>query len=126
MIRFTYNIIRQGILTPHPSGGVGGGFPFHPFLVQELRYLEVEARIVDEDDGIRLPLGDVALAEREVSEDGRQMEQDGNEAHVGQIFIMTHARAADFRHQVASEEAELGLWVFLAQRPHQMRGMEVA
>ena len=120
MIRFTDNIIRKGILPPHPSGGVGGGFPFHPLFVQMLCDFQVEARIVDKDDGIGLPLRDVLLAEREVAEDGGQMHQHGDEAHVGEFLIVSHTRATDFRHEVAAEEAELRFGIFFLERPHQM------
>ena len=39
---------------------------------------------------------------------------------------MLDARSARFRHQVASEKAEIGLAVNLAQRTHKARGMQVA
>ena len=54
------------------------------------------------------------------------MEQHGDEAHIGEFAVMAHAGAADSRHQVAAEEAELSRSVNIFQRLHQMRGMEVA
>ena len=93
--------------------------------VHELRDAEVEARIVDEDDDIRAPCHDILLAERHIAEDGAQMEQHGDEAHVSQIFVMAHTRAAFRSHEITPEETELSLRVFLLQGVHQTRGMEV-
>lgn len=91
-----------------------------------LRDVEVEARVVDEDHHIGLPGRDVALAHGHVPENGAQMEQHGHEAHVGQLAVVLHARAADSRHQIASEEAELGIAVLFFQALHQPAGMQVA
>ena len=48
------------------------------------------------------------------------------EPHVGQFAVVLHQRAAHGLHQVAAEEAELGLCIGLFQRLHQVRGMQVA
>ena len=87
---------------------------------------EIEAGIVDKDDHIGLPLHNIALAERHIAENGRQMEQHGHKTHIGQVTIMAHTGASDGRHQVASEKPERCLWVVLAQGTHEMTGMEVA
>ena len=92
----------------------------HPLFVQMLRDFQVEAWIVDKDDGIGLPLRNVLLAECEVAEDGGQVHQHGDEAHVGEFLIVSHARATDFRHEVAAEEAELRFGIFFLECPHQM------
>ena len=91
------------------------------------RDAEVEAGVVHQNQGVGLPLHNVALAEGHVGKDGAQVEQDGNEAHVGQVAIMLHRRvAAHGSHQVAPKEAELRLRVFATQGRHQVRRMEVA
>ena len=92
----------------------------------KLRDVKVEARIVDEDDDIRLPRHDILLAERHVAEDRAQMEQHGDETHVSQVLVMAHARATLCCHEVAAKEAELSRSIFLFQRMHQARGMEVS
>ena len=94
--------------------------------VQILGDIEIEAWIIDEDDHVGLPLHNVALAHGHVAEDGGQMQQHGHEAHVGQFAVMAHAGASDYRHQVAAEEAELGVGVVLAERLHEMAGMQIA
>ena len=90
------------------------------FLVQIFCNLQIEARIVDEDYGIGSPLCDVLLAEFQIAEDCWQMHEHRNESHVCQFLIVSHTGTADSRHQVAAEETELCLGVFLLQRPHQM------
>ena len=88
--------------------------------------VEIEARIVDENHAVGLPFGDVALAHPHIAQDGGQVEQYGYEAHIGQLAVVLHKCAANGRHQVAAEEAEPCLRVNIFQRPHQMRGMQVA
>ena len=73
-----------------------------------------------------MPGRDVVLALLHGGKDGTQVEQNGNEAHIGQILVMLHPRAADRRHQVAAKEAEFRLRVFPLQGSHQVRGVQVA
>ena len=70
------------------------------------------------------------------------MEQHGHEAHVGQLAVVLHQRAAAgasvfvsvivivtaacLQHQVAAVEAELGLCVLAPQFGHEVRGMQIA
>ena len=82
------------------------------------RYAEVEARIVHKNHDIRTPLHYVALAERHVAHDDVQMRDYRNKAHVCQLTVMLHASSAYRRHQIASEEAELGMSVLLPQCSH--------
>ncbi len=88
--------------------------------------LQVETRIVHEDDAVRLPRVDILLTELHILQDGRKMQQHGNQAHIGQVAIMADARAADGRHQVTAEETEVSLVVNFLQRAHQVGGVEVA
>lgn len=88
--------------------------------VYELRDVEVEARIIDQYHHVGLPFRDVALAESHVPEDGPQVEQHGDEAHVRHLLVVLDACAADGSHQVAAEETELCLRVFVLERLHEM------
>ena len=88
--------------------------------MDELGNFEVEAWIVDKDDNIGLPLGNILLTHLHILEDGTQVDQDGDETHVGQLAIVTNTRASDGSHQVASEETKLSLSVTLLQSLHQM------
>ena len=81
-----------------------------------LGYVEVEARIVDQNDHVGRPLHDVALTHLHVAQDGAQMEQHRHEAHVSQLAVVFYARAAHRRHEVAAEEAKLGIGVLLSER----------
>ena len=94
--------------------------------MHELCNLQVEARIVNKYHYVGLPLHDVALAERHVAQNGAQVEQYGDDAHIRQIAVVAHTCASDNRHQVATEETELRCGVFLEQSFHKMRGVEVA
>ena len=88
---------------------------------------EVEAGVIHQYQSIGPPLHDVSLAEVHVGKDGAQVEQDGDEAHVGQVAVVLHRRTtARGSHQVAPKEAELRLRVFATQGRHQVRRMEVA
>jgi len=49
-----------------------------------------------------------------------------NETHVGQFAVVLYARSSDGRHQVAAEEAEVGVAVNPPQRAHKARGVQVA
>ena len=69
---------------------------------------EVEAGIIDEDNHVGLPFHYVTLTECHIAEDGRQMEQYGNEAHIGQLPDMFHTGAPFRRHGITAEEAEVG------------------
>ena len=88
--------------------------------------LQVEARIVHQDDAVRLPRLDILFAELHVLQDGRKVQQHGDQAHIGQVAIMADTCAADGRHQVAAEETEVCLVVNFLQRAHQVGGVEVA
>ena len=87
--------------------------------MQELGYVEIETRIVDQYHDIGLPFHDVTFAERHVLENGGQMKQHWDEAHICQIAVMAHERATLRLHQVATEETKLGLGVVLPQRAHE-------
>ena len=90
-----------------------------------LRDVEVEARIIYEDNHIRLPRFDVLLAEAHIPQDGAQMKQYRQEAHIGQLTIMLHAGASHSSHHVATKEAKLCRSILLLQLLHQVRGMQV-
>lgn len=88
---------------------------------------EVEAWVIHQYQGVGPPLHDVVLAEVHIGKDGAQVEQDRDEAHVGQVAIVLHRRTTSRgSHQVAPKEAELRLRVFATQGRHQVRRMKVA
>ena len=95
-------------------------------LLDVLGNLEIEARIVDEDDGVGSPAGNVLLTHLHIAEDGGQMEQYGYEAHVCQLVVVAYACATYSRHVVTSEEPELGIVIVALDVLHQSGCMEVA
>ena len=97
-----------------------------PVLVHELGDVEIEARVVDQDHRVGSPLPDILLALRHVAEDGRQVEEHRDEAHIGHLAVVAHQGSSLGGHLVATEEAELGLAVGLCQFSHQVSGMQVA
>ena len=94
--------------------------------VNVFRYLQIETRIVDENNHIGIPLGNVLLAHLHISQDSAQVQQHGNETHVSQFAVVLHHRAAHCGHQVAAEKAELRLPVLRLQRLHQVRCVQIA
>ena len=95
-------------------------------LVDVAGYVEIEARIIDQDYYVGTPRHNVLLTPLHVAKDGAQVKQDGHKTHIGQVLVVAHAFAADGRHEVAAEEAKLRRGVILAQRGHQPAGVEVA
>ena len=82
--------------------------------------VKVEARIVDENDNIGLPLGNILLAHLHVSENGAQVQEYRNKAHIRQFTIVLDTRTTDGCHHVATEEAELCRLIAPFQRLHQV------
>ena len=80
--------------------------------------LQVKARIVDQDHDIGLIATNVVLAETHVAQDGAQVAQHGDNPHKRHLAIMLDQRAAHGRHQVASQETEVGLRILRQQRLH--------
>ena len=90
------------------------------------RNVKVKARIVHDDDHVGVPLHNIQLTHLHITQDGGQVQQHRNKAHVGQLAVMLDHRTALGCHQVAAEEAEFRPRILLFQRPHQPRGMKVA
>lgn len=80
-----------------------------------LGYIEVKAWVIHKNDHVRLPLCDVLLAHLHVLENGGQMHQDGNDAHVGQFLVVFDTCSSYSSHHVAPKEAELRFRVFAFQ-----------
>ena len=95
-------------------------------LPDEAGYLEVEARIVDQYDDVGTPREDGLLALCEATQNGAQMQEYGDKAHVGQVAVVAEQGAALLLHGITPKEAELSLCIEVAQRLHEMGGMEVA
>lgn len=95
-------------------------------VLQELADAEIEAGIVNGDDDVRIPLQDVALAQRHVTHDGRQVHQYGDEAHICQLLIVADTRTPYGGHVVTAEEPELCLGILVLQGFHKMRGMQIS
>ena len=75
---------------------------------------EVEARVIHKDYNIRAPSGDVFLTLAHISQNGAQMEQHGDEAHIGQFAVVLYQGGTLGCHQVASKTTELSLCIFLS------------
>jgi hypothetical protein len=84
-------------------------------LLDELGNLQVEARIVDKDDNIWMPLKDILLTHPHIAKYCRQMEQDRNETHIGEVFVMSDPSTSDSRHQVTTEKAKLSSCILFLQ-----------
>ena len=95
-------------------------------LVYILRDGEVEARIIDKDEDIRIPRHNIPLAKAHIGENRAQMHEYRNEAHICEFAIMLHALPANSRHKVTAEEAELGTAVNTLYCFHQVRRVKVA
>ena len=94
--------------------------------LNEFRNLEVEARIVHQNDAVRAPRGNLLLAARHAFEDGAQVEQNGDKTHVGEVLVVAQKRAANPLHFIAAIVAEFSLRVGIFYRLHEVGGMEVA
>ena len=89
--------------------------------------LEVKRRIIHKNQGIGLPLVDGTARSAQEAEDFAQVLHHIHKAHIGHVAEVDDGLAASlFGHQVATQEAELGLGIFLLERGHQMRGVQVA
>ena len=84
-------------------------------LFQELSNIEIKAGIIHQDNYIRFPFHDIILTHLHVGKDGSQMQQNGNEAHISQFFIMLHTSTSLGSHQIASEEPELSKFIHFFQ-----------
>ena len=88
--------------------------------LHELGNVKVESRVVYEYDNVGIPTYDVLFAQTHVLKDRAQMEQYGDESHVGQFSIMLYERAAYCRHFFTSVEAKICILVQFLERLHQV------
>ena len=88
--------------------------------------LEIETGIVHKNHRIGLPSGNFLFATLHATQNGRKMKQNGNEAHVGKVSVVTKQFPAGSFHFIAAVTAELCFGIFLLQRHHQMCGVEVS
>ena len=80
-------------------------------VVHETRHLQVEAGIVHEYQRVGLPLGYLPLAVGHALQNGAQVQQHGNEPHVGKILVVAQQRAAHGCHAVAAVKGKFGFGV---------------
>ena len=80
--------------------------------MDKLGYIQIESRIVHQNNNIRLPGNNVFFTTLHICKDSAQMEQHGNKTHVCQFFIMFHHRSSDGSHQITSEKPEISLRIF--------------
>ena len=99
---------------------------YSQFGMNMFSYLQIETRIINKYDHIRIPLFYVAFTERHIFKNGSKMQKYGYKSHISHITIMLYTESPFRRHQVASEEAEIRLSVNLLQRVHQSGSMKVA
>lgn len=95
-------------------------------LTDKTGNLQVEPRVVNQNDDVGVQALDGLFARAEVVHDGREVEQDGDEAHVGHRLVVLHADAAGLAHQVASVKIKLSVGVALAEGFHEVGSVEVA
>ena len=94
-------------------------------LLNKLGNLQVKARIIDQNNHIRLPLNNILLAFVHILKDGTQMQQDRNEPHIGQFLIMFDTSTSHRTHQITTEKAEIRLGILFLQGTHQVRCMKI-
>ena len=89
-------------------------------------YLEVEAGVVDEDEHVGAPRLNLLLTALHAAQDGAQVQQDGDEAHVGQVAVVAQQLGAGLCHGVAAVALKAGLGVEFAQGAYQRGAVKVA
>ena len=95
-------------------------------LFDPLGNLEIEARIVHQNEAVGPPRSDVAPTLAHAAQNCGQMTDDLHQTHVSERLVVAHKGAADTLHGVAAEVAKLGLGVALRERQHQAAGVKVA
>jgi hypothetical protein len=73
--------------------------------------LEVEAGVINEYEDVGLVDEDIFLGSPERGEDGREMQKDGDEAHVSSVAIMPKTISFLGTHEISSHETEAGLGI---------------
>ena len=58
--------------------------------------IEIESRIIYQNNDIRLPCNNIFFARRHVAQNDRQMEQYRDKAHISEFTIMLHTCASHF------------------------------
>ena len=101
--------------------------------MRELRNLEIEAGIVDQDDGVRPPGGNVGLAGPDIAQQAPGLAQHVAYAHYRALAVMAHERATPLpvpgsggEHKVAAPEAYLRFRVLGIESLHEVGPMKVA
>lgn len=87
---------------------------------------EVEAAVVDEDEGVGAPAEDVVVALAEVAADGAEVTEDGEEAHDGGVLVVADDGAPGRLHEVAAPAPALGPGVVAGDALDEVGGMEIA
>ena len=114
-VNITFDIL-DAIFFPCPY--LGGYIIIDRYLgigLDEFGYLQIKARIIDQDDHVGLPVENVLLTHFHIAHDSGKMKQDGNKTHIGQFLVMLDARAPHSGHHITSEESELSLSVLFLQ-----------
>ena len=93
--------------------------------VDKLGDIQIESRIIYQNDNIRIPGNDIFLATSHIGKDSTQMEQHRNKSHISQLLIMFHHRTAYGSHQITAEKTKFSLRIFHLQSCHQMRSVQV-
>ena len=131
-------LIDIGLQFPDPA--LAGGPDLRGDVVEDLETglvgvfgdAEVEPRIVDEDDHIRLPGKDVLFAGADLSQQLPGMDQDLPETDDGPVPVIVHESLAGLMllihgvHESAAPEADIRLRVPGIEPPHQVGSVQVA
>ena len=99
---------------------------FDAVFVSPFLDFQIEAGVVDADDGVGMPAKDVAFAETDVAQHGTEMAHHLDESHDGEVADMTYRLAGLFHHSVAAPKAEFRLRVFHAQSLYEIGSVEIA
>ena len=80
--------------------------------VDKFGNIQIESRIIYQNDNIRIPGNDIFLATSHIGKDSTQMEQHRNKSHISQLLIMFHHRTAYGSHQITAEKTKFSLRIF--------------
>lgn len=89
-------------------------------------YFQVEAGIIDQNQGIGTISCQIVLAQSYIFQDLPKVQSNLYKTHISHFAIMTHKRPSHLLHGISSPKAEFGLRIALANGPHEIGGMQVA
>ena len=118
-------------LAGRPHLGCNVIIDLKPGAVRKFGNLEIEAGIVDENDHVRLPCGNIGLAVLYIPGDGNALEKDFHKAHHGGFPVISHQsiprlmRLVNAIHEAPAPETDIGSRVLRIQALHEVAAVQV-